>query len=451
MNNTAADNRTKVLYICVISLAILLVVAVGVSLWMSDKAITYERTLQGLYQKGYSDFANSTQSMYNSLSKLRVTNSREQSQLLLADVSRLSSEASDSISSLPTQFTTNAKLNSFVNQVGDFSQGLSKKLDSDQAWTDSDRKQLDAAAAGLKSLNDALLDVDSIQALNMSQLTNMEFYHAENGLQPPFEGKDSNIEQLPTLIYDGPFSESTQKLAPKGLGDAVVDEEQAAAIASAFLGGGSPVQRTDGESGSVETFGFTGTLASGESCTIQVTKQGGRVLWMMSEQTDYSEVENADALQEEAYTTAQGYLEARGFSGLEPNYWQSYNGIAVINFAATQDDVVLYSDLIKVWVDLRSKQVVGVNAQNYLFSHTARQLAAPKLSEDEARKHLRDGLTADGGALCLIPMDDNTEKLCYEFVAMVDNEDYLIYINADTGAEEQLLRVLHAPGGELVM
>lgn len=53
--------------------------------------------------------------------------------------------------------------------------------------------------------------------------------------------------------------------------------------------------------------------------------------------------------------------------------------------------------------------------------------------------------------LAIIPNEINEEVLTYEFKGVVEEREYLIYINALTGAEEQVLIILNTPGGKLTM
>ena len=53
--------------------------------------------------------------------------------------------------------------------------------------------------------------------------------------------------------------------------------------------------------------------------------------------------------------------------------------------------------------------------------------------------------------MAVIPSDGNHVRLTFEFKAMMDGEDFLVYINALTGAEERIFKLLHTPGGTLVL
>ena len=51
--------------------------------------------------------------------------------------------------------------------------------------------------------------------------------------------------------------------------------------------------------------------------------------------------------------------------------------------------------------------------------------------------------------LAVIPTEWQTEILCYEFKGKIDDTDFLVYINAETGREENILVIIDTPNGIL--
>ena len=51
--------------------------------------------------------------------------------------------------------------------------------------------------------------------------------------------------------------------------------------------------------------------------------------------------------------------------------------------------------------------------------------------------------------LALIPTEWSSEVLTYEFKGKVDDTDFLVYINAETGREENILVIIDTPNGIL--
>jgi len=144
-------------------------------------------------------------------------------------------------------------------------------------------------------------------------------------------------------------------------------------------------------------------------------------------------------------------LKELGYDNMQSTYAQYYGGVAVINFAAAQDGVILYSDLVKVWVDRESEKVCGIDARNYLFSHRPREFSQPAISREEAQSMLSGNLAVQSHAVALIPVTPETEVLCHEFKCTLGEDSYIIYVNANNGEEEQIFKIIDSEDGQLVI
>ena len=132
-------------------------------------------------------------------------------------------------------------------------------------------------------------------------------------------------------------------------------------------------------------------------------------------------------------------------------YYIDENNIATINFAYTQESVTIYPDLIKVSVAMDNGDIVGFESAGYLFSHEERDIPTPKISIEEAKSKINSDLAPTSSGLAIIPTDVKTEVLTYEFKGKVDNRDFIVYINAETGKEEDILILLNTPNGILTI
>ena len=159
---------------------------------------------------------------------------------------------------------------------------------------------------------------------------------------------------------------------------------------------------------------------------ISITQTGGHLLWMMSSATGSAEGIPEEAEVDRLREAAEAYLSENGYPSMCATYAQYYGGCALINFAALQDDVILYSDLVKIWVDRETGSIVGVDARNYLFSHVERDLAEALITMEEAESMLSTNLTVEDRALALIPITPQTERLCYEFKGTCGEEEYIV-------------------------
>ena len=72
-------------------------------------------------------------------------------------------------------------------------------------------------------------------------------------------------------------------------------------------------------------------------------------------------------------------------------------------------------------------------------------------SKEKAKKTLNKNLNIKSENLAIIPTEYKTEILCYEFKGTVENREFIVYINAKTGEEEDILVIYNTPNGVLTM
>ena len=96
-------------------------------------------------------------------------------------------------------------------------------------------------------------------------------------------------------------------------------------------------------------------------------------------------------------------------------------------------------------------EVLGIETTGYLNSHQQRNQPSPKISKEEAKKTLNKNLQIASETLAVIPTEYKTEILCWEFKGSVDETEFLVYINAQNGREEDILVIQNTPNGTLTM
>lgn len=90
-----------------------------------------------------------------------------------------------------------------------------------------------------------------------------------------------------------------------------------------------------------------------------------------------------------------------------------------------------------------------METSGYLNNHTTRQIPATKISEEQAKGSLNKNLNITSSGLAIIPTKWKTEIFCYEFKGRINDTDFLVYINAQTGKEENILVIIETPDGIL--
>ena len=421
-------HSTPIIWLLLVALA----VAVALALWQFHEAKAAEITVRAGRERAYYSALDSLTNLEADLSKALVASGPGQHALLLGRVSSLAGVASENLSALPAAYGADESGLKFLGQTADYAQTLA------------------AAAAEGRTLS----ETDVRQLSQLMQKSGELRRHLENGEgfaydAPSEEQKLSGIE-YPSLLYDGPFSDGVRQGAPRGLSGEEITSEQAVEAGRAFLGA-ARAQRASDMQGPIPCWGVSAET-DGVTITLQVTRQGGKILWMAPETAGFETKLGMEA----CVARAREFLESHGFGEMEPSFTQQYDGLAVISFAAVQDGVTLYPDLVKAQVRMDTGEVVGLEANNYWMNHTERENLVPQVDEQQALRAVSGRLTVTGSRLCVIPVDDGldsgkTEKLCWEFAGEWNGSRYFVYIDAETGEEEKVLKVVAGNGGTLTI
>ena len=446
--------------------------SVGMQKEAEEERAALARTMEAAYQENLYQLSDNINDMQTSLNKLRVTGSTAQHVMLLSNVWRLSGAAVTNLSNLPASHVDTAEMNQFIVRVGDYCNSLTKRILNGGVLTYEDYATIDSLyEAGVRIGNELKSRIDSGD-FPVSAMSGEGYYttlaggqgesaqpsgggasepQEEDAQSQEGESEDKgSISDYPTLIYDGPFSESNEEAAPAGLPAYTVEEAKAKEIALHYLGGGA-LEGSGLEEGTIPVYGFYGTDSAGRKVEITVSQQGGMVDWMMAETPAGADGVPEEAIVQKMREAAQAYLDDHGYDAMEATYAQFYDGIGIFNFAATQEDVILYSDLVKVYVEQTTCQVAGIDANNYLMRHTRRTLPQVQLAREEAEMLVNESLSVASVRLALIPKTASTEALCYEFKGSCVGTDFIVYINAVTGNEEEIYEIINSQEGQLVV
>lgn len=470
------DKTKKIIVFAVI--AVLAVGVIAAVIWGSNaqaQANTYESHLGGLYEKSISELADDVYSLQTLLAKAVVSASPKQFTLILSESWRTSGEAIGVLSQIPGRYSQLGELNRFLIQTGDFCHTLLRKVASDIPITQEDRDQLTSLHNSSATLLEKIEDYQANGSTAFSYTNGMEYYDYEEASSQAdaaapsggeasqsdsaggYEGgykEDAGDEKYPTLIYDGPFSDSTAKAEPKGLGAGQADDATAMACAQQFLGDllGGELALVELQGGRIPSYRFTGVSSDGRALEILITQQGGHCLnFMFDPDASLSGLLPTPQRGSELGEIGREFLKSRGLSSMEPTYAQYYSGVATINYAYVQDGVMIYNDLIKVWVEIGSGKVIGYDANNYLFSHVPRTIPAAEITPEEARARVSSALSIESVKQALIPISIAEEVYCYEFKGTFGGDSFIVYINALTGEEEQILRIIDSEQGQLTL
>ena len=264
-----------------------------------------------------------------------------------------------------------------------------------------------------------------------------------------FSNLEENFHKYSGLIYDGAFSEHITSAEKKGLTGENINEEKALDIAKKFIGE-EKIQKINfngkSENGNIVSYDFSANLKQqNRIVTISISEKGGHIVYMNSDRNVNSDIISED----DANKIGKKYLSSKGFENMKETYYLKENGIVTINYAYLQDNVTIYPDLIKLKIALDNGEVLGMETEGYLNNHTQRTIETPRITSEEAKASLNKNLNLTSEGLAIIPTEWRTENFCYEFKGKVDDTDFLVYVNALTGEEEDILVIINTPDGIL--
>lgn len=388
------------------------------------------------------------------LAKLLVTSTPKMSAVTLADIWKQANLAKECLEQIPVGQNSMANASKYLTQVSDFSYTLMKQNISDIKLTEDEYEKLKHIYEDSSKLSSKMSDIyddlnagrikwDELEKIGNEKLPDNDISNSISEVGKTFQNYEG-------LIYDGAFSDHLLSSEPKFLSQKEISEDDAKKYIEEVILNDEKIDKIEfkGESnGKIELYNFDVTLNSKQKRTISITKNDCKLYLMIGDK----KVKEQNISVDEAKKRGMEFLNKLGIDNMIETYYQKTENMIVINYAATQDGVILYPDLIKVKISLDDGKVYGVEAAGYIFNHTTRNNLKPSISQEKAKSILNSSIEIISSDLALIPTESNSEILTYEFKGKIDNREFLIYINADNAREEKVILVINNKNGVLTM
>ncbi|MCL2754317.1 MAG: germination protein YpeB [Oscillospiraceae bacterium] len=382
------------------------------------------------------------------------------------------------LSQLPLSDQKLDNTNKFLSQVGNYSHSLAQRYARGDTLSKEDRNNIAALIEFSEKLSGELWEIEA--QVSQGRLTFTEVFGAAhvaaNAGSPEapahiggnFAGLEDIFENYPSLNYDGPFSEHTLgAIEPRLLKGRSGVSAQDSLSRARELSGCDTLTFANELSGRIPVYVFRG-CESGQSgnTTVTMTRDGGVFASML---THRAVGEKAITL-DKAITLAEEFIGQKfGTLGLENvsmahTYYSLAGGVVIVEFASSVEvdcgefgrcEVTVYPDLIRVGVAVDNGDIVSYDANEFITAHRTREVKEPLISESEARAELSALLEIQNTRFAIIPAikaNGGDEVLCYEFLCVSERgSQVLVYVNAHTGAEEQISLVRINDNGTIVV
>ena len=432
------------------------IVIMGIVIY--KKQTEYRQVMENQYNLAFFELVDYVNNVENFLAKSLISTTPEHGAETLTNVWREANLASTYLAQLPISTNELANTSKFLNQVSDYSYSLSRKNIYNEQLSQEDLNNLkklhDYSVELENTLNQLMMDMTDGR-ISWGELTKkgsvMFATQVDNISQDSFKNIEENFQRYAGLIYDGAFSEHMTNTEKLGLTGENISEESAKTAVKNLIGEEKVKDiQSNGiiENGDIAVYDFYINKKDDESTIhVSVSQKGGHIVIMNSNRNVGAEVISED----DANEKGKEFLNNHGFPNMKETYFLKQNGIVTINYAYVQENVVMYPDLIKLKIALDNGEILGMETTGYLNSHHERSIISPKIDITEAKKNLNKDLEIMSEGLAVIPTEWSTEILCYEFKGKVDGKEFLVYINADNGREEDILVIINTPEGTLTM
>lgn len=444
-------NPNKGLVAAVIALGVSVLALASMFTFYYMDQMTMNAQLNNMYEKSFYDLIGYVDNLETNMSKLMVSNSAAEQQKLLTNLAVQSELAENNISQIPFNDKTRYGTAKVLNQIGDYSKTLQQKIASGKSLSEKEQQDIES----LYNINVNL----KRELQNLARSLDKDFKFTSlldkdlngNLVNDTFNDLENNSVEYPKMIYDGPFSDGLENQQLKGLNEPEITRSEAEAKFKKYFGDYSFGEiNFDSEtvSNGIESYNFYAVNDEGNQIYAQITKKGGKLVMFNC----YDDCTAQNYSSDECIAIADKFLAEAGFDGMEA-VWVNENGnVANINYAYTMDGTVVYSDLVKVKVCMEKGVVTGIEAMTYFLNHTEdRDVAQAVISEEEARAMVNSKLEITQSRKCIIPLGANREAMAYEFAGEYNGNLYYVYIDAATGDEAEVFRVVEGTEGRLLI
>lgn len=404
----------------------------------------YEQHLEADYNRAFQELSVHVNGLEVELAKVQVSSSSERQVDSLANIMRLVYAAQANLGQLPIGGLNLSKIEALLANIQDHTVAFTKKALRGEIV--QDYSGLTELYAMIKYVNQQL-QTDLNQDQNRTSWVSWRHYfQTAVAKTDDVQSQDYPLVQSLVMIEDGMQRFSTERfpgelarLGVEPLSGERLSKEAAVVTAQEFLQALATDRQltvTNEGSGQNPTYTVTASATNMDPIMVEVAQNGGAVLWL----TNPREVAQSNLSPEQLVTKATEFLAQRGITNVKQVGIDNLQNRTIISFVPQQDNVLIYPQQLKVQVAQDTGEIVGYQGLAYNTYQNGRILN-PKLDVTQAQSRLQPDRTVLDQRLTVILDSSFSEVLCWEFRIEQGDNQFLVYINAENGYEEKIIRV----------
>ena len=407
------------------------------------------KTLESMYSSSYYSMVDSVNNLQVNADKFETLASSSSQRSVLKDMEQDCVYIIAGLSVLPIDAENSNSAIKFFNQVSGMCEAYITAIDKGESLTNEQLLLVDKAEYALSIIKSKLNTHNELVRKGDYEFITVGVFDDEGVTQFSSSIGDltANEVDYPTMIFDGPFSAALENKKVMGLSNKEISKDQAYNYLKdvVYKDQDATIEYLQETNGEFATYDFKVTREKIDYYA-QVTKRQGLLLTL----SGYAVTQEPNISSEKAQELAESFAKQIGFGELTTTWLEVKQNIAYINLAPTQDDVVLYPDLVKVKVDMYAQSIIGFESKNYAYNHIERDFEIT-ITLEEAEKELGFDYIVLNTRKAIIPLEDDTEVVTYEFACDRINGLYYYYVDANTGKLVQILKVVDSNGTPLLV
>jgi spore germination protein len=395
------------------------------------------------YQKSFHELSYYMDILHDEIGTVLAMNSAERLSPQFVDIWRITSEAHTNVSQLPLGLLPFNKTEEFLSEIGDFTYRTAIRDLDDNPLSAEETDVLEELYEQANEIKNELRHVQHLALENNLRWMDVELAlvtneNMDNSIINGFQTVEKQVDGYREAnSQSGLIGLSTQpkdqfkgltgndlsekEIAEKGMEILQVDSEENLEITPAGEGADIPFFSISYEDEEKRAY-------------MDLTKKGGYPLTILIERPmDEKELSLHEGLEK-----AEDYLEEFELEEMEVYQSMELGDVGMYSFYYDQDGIRVYPDAVEVKVALDNGDILGLTANEYYANHYERDIEEPAISKEEALEEVNPNVKIEEEALAIINNDLNEEVLVYEFLGVLNNDTYRIFINAENGREEMV-------------
>ncbi|MEQ6376210.1 germination protein YpeB [Bacillaceae bacterium S4-13-58] len=398
---------------------------------------------ENTYQRAFHDLSYHLDLLHDKIGTTLAMNSDSQLSPQLAEVWRLTSEAHADVGQLPLTLIPFNETEEFLASIGEFSYRAAIRNLEKEPLTDEETETLKTLYEQSGEIKNEMRKVQAMVIKNDLRWMDVQLAlatqdeKADNTIIDGFKTVEKNVKGYTEGNYGPTFtSVSSDNHEYKYITGSEITEEEALKKAKELFTVEMEMDISEsGEGADIPMYSISYDIDDRHGY-MDLSKKGGHVLSLIINR----EISEPKLSLYDGGEKAKEFVDQFEYpEELEIFQSSQYGNTGVYQLIGKQDDVKIYPDSVQIKVALDDGEVIGISARDFLMNYQKREINTEDIiSSEEARDKVNSNVKIQEESLAVINNDLGKEVLCYEFLGILGNDTYRVFVNANNGMEEMV-------------